>query len=154
VIHIRQKSNLKLEGVQAELMWLLGVLLEDDHRLFLITLPTTVDELNRLMQSEPAAKEMMYNLIARLSGDLAAFTEGLRQVDLYQTWAQTFEDLMVDKKYGIQEVIAEHTSTWSGLLKAIDGPDQAKITALGTPDDGRFYWPVDKRRSKENVAAM
>lgn len=79
-------------------MWLLGVLLEDDHRLFLITLPTTVDELNRLMQSEPAAKEMMYNLIARLSGDLAAFTEGLRQVDLYQTWAQTFEDLMVDKK--------------------------------------------------------
>ena len=56
MIHIKEKPNLKLYKPQAELKWLLGILLEDDQRLFLLSLTTAVDELDRLLQSEPRRK--------------------------------------------------------------------------------------------------
>ena len=94
---------------------------------------------------------MVSSYVASLLGDLAAFTEGLKQVDLYQPWAQTFEDLMIDKKEGIQKEFAERTAVWGALLAAIDGP---RVAALGTPEDGRFFYPIEKPPNKKNVDAM
>jgi hypothetical protein len=151
VIGITGKPNLKLDKPQAEFKWLLEVLLEDDHRLFVLGLTTAVDDLDRLLQSESAAKELVSSYMATVLGHLAAFTGGRRQEDLYQPWAQTFEDLMVDKKEGIQKEFAERTAIWEALLGPINGPREA---ALGTPEDGRFFYPVEKPRNKKNVEAI
>lgn len=151
VIGITGKPNLKLDKPHAEFKWLLEVLLEDDHRLFLLGLTTAVDELDRLLQNESAAKEMVLSYMATVLGDLAAFTEGRRQVDLHQPWAQTFEDLMVDKKERIQKEFTERTAIWEALLGAINGPREA---ALGTLEDGRFFYLVEKPRNKKDVEAM
>ena len=150
-ILITPKSNLQLDKPQTAFKWLLELLLEDGYRLFLIGLTTAVDEVDHLLQSEPAVKDMVSTFIASILGDLATFTEGLRQIDFYQPWAQTFEDLMVDKKDSIQKEFTQQTAAWGSLLAGIDGQ---KVATLGTPEEGRFYYPVNKRRSKENVNAM
>jgi hypothetical protein len=43
---------------------------------------------------------------------------------------------------------------WTYLLKPLDGPDRMDIVRLGIPDGNKFYYPVEKRRTKENVEAM
>ena len=94
---------------------------------------------------------MVSAYIASVLGDLAAITECLRQVDLYEPWAQTFEDIMVEKSDGIEKEYASHTALWGALLAAIEGPKEA---ALGTPEDGRFFYSIEKPRNKKNVEAM
>ena len=52
MIRIRSKSGIKRDKVTSELIWLLQTLWEDSNELFFIGLPTVVDELERLMESE------------------------------------------------------------------------------------------------------
>jgi len=49
MIRVTQKLSVKLEKVQAELIWLLRTLWEDSHHLFFIGLTNVVDELERLV---------------------------------------------------------------------------------------------------------
>jgi len=39
-------------------------------------------------------------------------------------------------------------------MAALDRPNQMKIVRLGEPGGRKFYYPVNKRRTKENVEAM
>ena len=155
MIGIRQKPGLKLDKVQSELIWLLKMLWEDGQELFLSGLTRVVDELERLIQMEPKAKDMVSAHIARVIGDLSIATEGLRQIKIYQPWAQTFEEALVDREDGIKKEFAWRTKQWSAFLGgATSGPFGAKIVRLGEPIERKFYYPVDKRRSKENVEHM
>ncbi|KAK3691625.1 hypothetical protein LTR37_018504 [Vermiconidia calcicola] len=73
---------------------------------------------------------------------------------MYQPWAQSFEEQLMDKEDGIKRQYAQRTMHWSHLLQATGGPEQTRITTLGTPEQGRFYYPIEKRRTKDNVEAM
>ena len=61
---------------------------------------------------------------------------------------------MVDKGDSIKQEYAQRTANWGSLLGAIDGQNQAKIVRLGEPSEDKYYYPVDKRRTRENVEAM
>jgi hypothetical protein len=68
-----------------------------------------------------------------LISDLSVKVEGLRQVQNYQPWAQTFEEALVEKKKGIEEEHAQWRKSSYPVAKALGGPNQMKIAELGRP---------------------
>ncbi|KAF2729709.1 hypothetical protein EJ04DRAFT_501849 [Polyplosphaeria fusca] len=154
IIEVRSKPGVKRDKVQAELFWLLQTLTEDGNNLYFIGLTNIVDELERLIQSERTAKDMISSFIADVIADLSIFTEGLRQLKTFQPWAQTFENSLIEREEEIQKEFAETTKSWGMLMAAIDGPAKGKIVQLGQPEGRKFHHPVDKRRTRGNVEAM
>lgn len=154
-IIVMQKPTVKFEKAQGDAMWLLRMLWEDSEQLLPAGLTAVVDELERLIQTEPKAKEMISSHIADVLGDLAIAVEGLRQIKIYQPWSQMFEEALVDRKDGIMEEFAERTKQWSAFLGgATQGTQGLQVVRLGDPSERKFYYPADKRRSKENVEHM
>ena len=154
IIQVTSKSQNKLDNAQKELLWLLETLWQDDYALFLMRMTTTVDELERLIQSEPKASASISSHVAEILSDLSILTEALRQLSIYQPWARTFENALVDREDEIKKEYADHTKDWKWLLGATDGPDRLKIINLGKPTEQKFHYPVEKRRTKDNVEAM
>ncbi|KAF2688061.1 hypothetical protein K458DRAFT_401459 [Lentithecium fluviatile CBS 122367] len=154
MIQIAQKPGVKMDKVQGELLWLLKMIWEDDHQLFFLGLTNVVDELERLIQSEPKARALISPYVADVISNLSVTSEGLRQLQMYQPWAQTFETSLVGKEEGIKKEFVETTKDWGLVMGAMDGPNQMNIVRLGQPEERKFYHPVERRRTKENVEAM
>ncbi|PVH94037.1 hypothetical protein DM02DRAFT_603094 [Periconia macrospinosa] len=154
MIQVTRKPGVKLEKLETELIWLLQTLIEDGSTLFLVGLTNVVDELERLIQSDPKAKALISSHVADVFSDLSVISEALRQLKIYQPWAQTFEHALVDKQEGIEKEFAQHTQAWGLVMSAIDGPNRKDIVRLGEPTAGRFDYPVDKHRKQANVDAM
>ncbi|KAL9109591.1 MAG: hypothetical protein Q9227_005771 [Pyrenula ochraceoflavens] len=154
MIQVAEKPGLRQNKIAKELVWLLETLWEDGQPLFLMRMTSVVDELERLIQSEPKASELISSRVTEILSDLSVVTEALRQLSIYQPWAQTFENLLVDREDGIRKEFANHSKNWSYLLGVIDGPARSKIIELGRPSEQKFYYPIEKRRTKENVGAM
>jgi hypothetical protein len=95
-----QSRGLKMGPIEGQLLWLLQTLWEDDRDLFFIQMPLVVDELQRLLDKEQTANNMITEYVSSIIGDLAIICECLRQIDSYHPWALTFEDLMVEKESG------------------------------------------------------
>ncbi|EKG20875.1 hypothetical protein MPH_01739 [Macrophomina phaseolina MS6] len=149
-IRVREKPGSEPDKTRMRLMWLFNALWDDDRR-FLAGITTLVDELERLLQSDAKAKELTSPYIADVVSDLAVMAECIRQIQLYQPWAQTFESHMVGKEDGLKRDWAERTKGWVQFLGVADGTPMAN---LGDPSDKKFSYPVDKRRTRENVEAM
>ena len=146
------KPGMKMDSVQTQLLWLLRVLWEDDQQLFFLRKPAVVDELQRLINAEKKADEMISEFIASQISDLSICGECLRQLDLYQPWANNFEEKMLDQKEAIMQEFANRTRSRGQMLNALNG--QSGYVHLGDPTDRKFYYPVDRRRNKENVETM
>lgn len=130
---------MKRGRVQKETLWLLKTIWEDDFYLFRIGLTIIMDELERLIQSEPEAKEMHSSHIAYLLSDLSILDEALRQLRIYQPWVQTFLNSLIDKEEGIMQNFAHKTRNW-GIVKAtMEGLSQTQIVRLGKPEGGKFH---------------
>lgn len=151
---VDSKTGIKFDKVSKQLMILLHMLWENGQDLFFIRLTTIVDELERLMPVEPKAKALVSAHIASVLANLSVSTEAIRQLSIYQPWAQTFANAMVDKEEGIEEAYDAKTQHLEHFMGVLDGPGQHRLVTLGDPRDRKFYYPVDKRRTKENVEAM
>jgi hypothetical protein len=149
-----QKPNVKLDKTETELVWLLRTLWENRQNLFYCGLTNIMDELERLQQSQLKARAMISPYIAEVISNLAVLSEALRQLNMFQPWARTFPNLLDERK----DAIHKHWVEWTGRCDltqgALAGSNQMKIVQLGTPEGRKFYYPVDKRRTKENVEAM
>ncbi|KAB5518728.1 hypothetical protein GE09DRAFT_1294017 [Coniochaeta sp. 2T2.1] len=134
--HIRAmtRPGAKKDGVTSQLLWLLQTLWEDGHNLFLARLPTVVDELDRLLKSEPRAAELVSPYVARLIGELSVVSECLRQLDLFQPWADTFDAELTGRADALKKDFAERTRTEALVLK--------------------FEYPVSKCRIQATVDRM
>jgi hypothetical protein len=152
-IGVLQKPGLKLDQDEQELLWLARILWEDGQDLFLARLPNVVDELQRLIDTSTKARSLISPYIANVISDLAIISECMRQIHIYQPWSSEFEEQMVDRKTGIQEEFASTSAPWSRLLKALTG-SQTALARYGAPSEGRFHYPIDKRRTRETTAAM
>jgi hypothetical protein len=153
-IQVAQRETLKRGTIQYNLLWLLQQIWEDDHNLFLMGLTNVVDELERTIQSDKTAKEMLSPFVADTISDLTVISEALRQLKIYHPWASTFENLLVDKEEGIKNEFARNTQEWGLVMAAVEGPNQKKIVRLGEPEGKKFFYPIDKNRKKENVEAL
>ena len=138
------------DKIRQRLLWLFSTLWDDRQRL-LCGVETLVDEIERLMQSEPKAQELISPYIASVLADLSVLTECLRQIKIYQPWAETFDDSMLDKEEGIKQEFIARTNPRAEFLGVLEG---TSIASFGIPQDKKFFYPVDKRRTKENTEAM
>ncbi|POR38810.1 Uncharacterized protein TPAR_00995 [Tolypocladium paradoxum] len=154
LIRIRSKSGVKMNKTEGHLIWLLGALWEDDQQLFLMSMPLVLDELERLLQAEPQAKELVTAYIAQVIGNLSIISQCMTQLDLYQPWARSFESNLVEREDGIKEEYAERTRPWAKMMAALKENALTRAAKLGDPSGNKFAYPSEKRRTKENTATL
>jgi hypothetical protein len=149
-IQIAKRTGLEKEKSRDELIWILTTLF-DEQQLHLAGLNMLMDELARLMGSDPKIQGLISSWVADQISDLSVFSQCLHQIELYQPWAATFETEMVEHEDELRE-------DYLNTQKCIEPYMQIKfgdtIASLGNPSSGRFHYPVDKRRTRENTEAM
>lgn len=154
-IQVILKPGVKMDKKEEQLIWLLRTLWEDGHGLFLASMPLVVDEIERLIQSEPFARELLSSKITATIGDLSILSQCLNQLSLYHPWARSFESDSVDREESFKKDYAERTQSWAKIIAATHEKSiSSRAVALGQPTGGRFNYPVDKRRTRENVEAL
>ncbi|KAI2618753.1 hypothetical protein GGR54DRAFT_604445 [Hypoxylon sp. NC1633] len=147
-------SAIKREKAVAELLWLLQTLWEDGNDLFLCRMTAVIDELDRFLKAEPKALELVSPYIATLIGELSITGECLRQLQIFQPWANGFETALVDREKAIKREFTEHTKVWAQVYDAFKEQNIVAIGQLGDPSGGRFQYPVGKRQNKANVETL
>ncbi|OOF91998.1 hypothetical protein ASPCADRAFT_409080 [Aspergillus carbonarius ITEM 5010] len=149
----------KMNKVEKQLIWLLRTLWENSGGLFLAGLPLIVDELERLLQSDTAARELVSAYVTEIIGDLSIVSQCLKQLSLYHPWARSWESELVDREDKLKQEYAERTRSWGRILAALDvaipaTSSSSRAVNLGDPSDGKFNYPIARRRNKENVEAL
>ncbi|KAI0545396.1 hypothetical protein F4679DRAFT_561204 [Xylaria curta] len=147
-------SSVKRDKTTQQLIWLLQTLWQDDHDLFLCRMTNVVDELDRLLRAEPKALELVSPYIAMLIGELSITGECLRQLEIFQPWANGFEQALVDREEGIKEEFTKHTKIWAQVIDTLKEQNCIVIQHLGDPSGGKFQYPVGKRRNKANAETL
>ncbi|MCJ1352732.1 MAG: hypothetical protein MMC33_002716 [Icmadophila ericetorum] len=144
IISIRTKKR------QSRLLYLLETLW-DDYKLFLHRFPNLMDELDRYIRNDLSQKHLISPLVAEKLSDLSVLSECIRQIDLYQPWAahSDFEEVGANP-----ELTKLHMMTFIPFKKLYEATHGIDYAHLGTPASENFYYPVDKRRTKENVEAI
>lgn len=148
-IGIKSKGVFKADKSVEHLQLLLQTLWEDGQNLFLLGMNNVVDELQHLLQSEPKASNFVSAYLAEVIGDLSISCECLRQVQTYYPWAANFENAFVDRKDGIQAQFAQRTAAMGQMMQSLHAIQG--VSRFGNPEDGKFKYPIDKRRTKETV---
>ncbi|RYC62729.1 hypothetical protein CHU98_g3466 [Xylaria longipes] len=151
---IIRNGAVKRDKVTQHLIWLLQTLWEDGRDLFLCRMTTVIDELDRLLKAEPKALELVSPYIAMLIGELSITGECLRQLEIFQPWANGFEGALVDREEGIKKEFREHTKAWAQVHDTFKKQNSVAIRQLGDPSGGKFQYPVGKRQNKANVETL
>ncbi|KAL6887176.1 hypothetical protein HDV57DRAFT_350471 [Trichoderma longibrachiatum] len=147
-------SGLKKTNVEAQLLYLLQTLWENGNNLFLLRLSRVVDELERLLLTEPTAGDLISNYVARLVGNLSIISQCIHQLEIYQPWAQNFEDAFLRVEAEIQQEFATRSEPWGQMMAALSDTKLAGAARLAEPLMRSFAYPIDKRRTKENVEKL
>ncbi|KAI9879339.1 MAG: hypothetical protein M1830_008799 [Pleopsidium flavum] len=129
------------------LMWIFQALW-DDHQLFLCGLQDLTDEFERLIQGDPKQKERISPWVAQVFSDLAVMAEIRRQLSLYHPSLSTVNE------EDTEEIKADFATSLSGLAELVRGFDGVSLANVGTPSEGRFHYPSDKRRTQQSIRAM
>lgn len=154
-IRVISRPGFKMDNVEEQLVWLLRTLWEDGTDLFLASTPLVIDEIERLIQSEPRAGQLLSSRITAIIGDLSIISQCLNQLGLYHPWARSFESETADRNETLQKEYAQRTQSWGKILAALHEKSiSSRAITLGQPTGSKFVYPVDKRRTRENVEAL
>ncbi|KAL1863080.1 hypothetical protein VTK73DRAFT_6460 [Phialemonium thermophilum] len=153
-IKVASKPGVKMNKTVQQVLWLLQTLWEDGQNLFLCRLPFVVDELDRLLNTDQEARELVSPYVAMLIGELSIIGECLRQIDTYFPWANSFEFALIDRDDNITKDFAEATRAEAKLLTAFRDRALTPIASLANPSDKKFDYPMGKKRNKENVEKL
>lgn len=145
---------IRKDKVAQHLLWLLQTLWEDDNNLFLCRMTTVVDELDRLLKAEPKALDLVSPYVAMLIGEISITGECLRQLEIFQPWANGFEAALVDKEEGIKKEFEENTKAWAKIHSTFTKQNCIALRPLADPSGGRFQYPLGKRQNKANIDTL
>ncbi|KAF4985945.1 hypothetical protein FDECE_16214 [Fusarium decemcellulare] len=143
-----------MSKAETRLTWLLRTLWEDDKNLFFAGLPLVVDELERLLQAESSAQELVSGYIMQVIGDISIIAQCSKQLQIYQPWAQNFENAAVQWDDDIKNDFAQRTGPWGQILTALRDQKLINVAGLAEPFAGKFTYPISKRRTRENVDTL
>ncbi|KAJ5738910.1 hypothetical protein N7493_002065 [Penicillium malachiteum] len=153
---VKKKTGTKKTKVEGKLLYLLGILWSDSQQLFIAGLPVIMDELERLIQSEKEARELLSPYVFSVIGDLSILSQCLNQFAHFLPWARTLDCIIAEEEDNLEEGYMKRTDARAGIVKALTngrgGYDEA--LSLGDPSGGRFAYPIEKRRTRENVEAL
>jgi hypothetical protein len=149
IIDVERNINVKANKVETKLIWLLRTLWEDGYQLFLAGLPLVVDELQRLVQSEPQAKDLISESMADLMGEFSTLAQCIKELELYNPWARTWESDAADGVDDLKNEFAQYAEPRSGLTAGIQASLSEKsrspeAVTLGEPTTGKFTYPIEK----------
>jgi hypothetical protein len=149
IIQVVQKPGSTWDKTQSRLMWLFQTLWDEQQR-HLCGLHPILDEMERLVENDPKARNLFSSRVASMVADLSLISECQRQISLYEPWASSFEAEAVSRQDELKTKYIQRTSRMQELDVAL------KQTSLADadPSDGKFFYPVEKRRTKENTEAM
>ncbi|KAJ5912994.1 hypothetical protein N7504_001877 [Penicillium tannophilum] len=149
------RPDVKMDKVEGQLLHLLRLLMKDGHELFLATLPIVVDELDRLLQSSAQARDLLSSYVTSLAGDISILSQCMNQLGLYHPWSRTWETKLGEHDDDLRKDYIQRTNPWGRILTALgEKTISTRATSLGEPSGRKFDYPVQKRRTKENVEAL
>lgn len=150
MIRVIERRNRDKDKHFGRLLWILTTLWDEQKR-FLAGLQPLMDELERLLQNDPTQKRLISSWVASIIADLSVISGCLHQLDRSHSTEKTVPhtEALIDEDH--KPEYDRTMSRFGEFVKAFEG---APLAALGTPSEGRFFYPVDKRRTKENVDAM
>ncbi|KAF9100522.1 hypothetical protein BGX27_000354 [Mortierella sp. AM989] len=149
IIRVVQKPGSTWDRTQSRLMWLFQTLWDDQQR-HLSGLIPLLDEMERLVQNDPKARNLFSSRVTSMIADLSLISECKRQISLYQPWASTFEDEAAARQDELAAKYVQRTSR----IQELDIAFKQISLADADPSDGKFFYPVEKRRTKENTELM
>lgn len=153
IAHLRK--DVQLDKTTEHLYWLFrNIAISEDS--FYTSMPVMIDELERLLQSDAQAKSLISNNIAATIGTLSILKVCQEQVSDQENCRSRV------KTKEIKEITTEMMEAHSRSMKyradvaRRDGPDGHldKVLDCLIPFIGRFEYPTEKRRTKENVAVL
>ena len=154
IMKTSRKPGMKPDKVEYDLLRLINTLVRDGKFLSVLGFVSIVDELERLIRREKMAKKLISANMAGFFSDLSVIGAALREVNNYHPWSRTFKSAAATRNSSIEEEFNRRLDSWIKVCDSADGPNKQKIYDLGTPKGSRFYYPVDKKRSKANVESM
>jgi hypothetical protein len=85
-------------------------------------------------------------------GGLSVISECLHQFQLYQPWAKQVERAIKKRQMSLLEDYTEMLRPFAPILNLKFY--QPRLVTLENPRDGKFKYPIHKRRSKTNINIM
>ena len=127
-------------------------ILWDEKQSAVIGLHTLVAELDRLTYADTKAKELQSALVVDNIADLGVISECLNQLSLFYPWSRDIEHEMARNRQHLAEDFYAKSAEWDNFRKMPwQGVDLAE---LGSPENGRFSYPIANRRTKTNAGAL
>ncbi|KAI7773168.1 hypothetical protein LA080_011723 [Diaporthe eres] len=145
---------------ESELLYLLSILREDGGQMYSnMRMPVVMDELERLLDSDPKAKDLVSQCVAGVIGDLSILSQCFKQLESYQPWARGFDQVMPDYMDGIMKDVEAKRQPWrssrSAELRSFkDETNMSQALKTGDISSGKLAYPIDKRRTRENVGVL
>jgi len=149
-----KKPGVRFNRIESQLMWLLSTIWDDGGPLVLAGITNILDELERLIQAEPQAADRLSPKVMDHIGDLSIISQCLNQLNMYQPWAQGYDSARVDRIEGIEAEYLQWHKRIASLVEGLRGENMGSISKLVDVSDKRFFYPIDKRRTKENVELL
>ncbi|KAF4972300.1 hypothetical protein FSARC_1079 [Fusarium sarcochroum] len=143
------------------IQWVFRLLFDDPDEGAFAGLPSiyrenlAMNELERLLETDPALKKLLTPSIRAAAGDLAIIAQCTHQLQKMQPWAEKFVPSAGEKNEAeLDEFIERKMDPWIQIVGAYQGQPIFDLVRLGEPIPGRFTYQVQRRRNKENVDAM
>lgn len=151
---VKDQDVKRMGKVQFKLFELLKYLWEGGMELY-AQASDMLDELDRLLSSDPSAKELISPYIANIIGDVSIISQCQMQLDTYDPWARGFAKAMERYNDDItKECQSEAAARFTKLLTLTDEDKMIKAVEIGDISGGRLAYPIDKRRTKANVEIL
>jgi hypothetical protein len=112
-----------------------------------------MEELEQVLHDEPRAKSFISPYVASKISELSVILECLHQLHQFQPWAKKIETSIVERRNEPSTCRKAHSAAWGPIIKSVFSKDP-KLAHLGNPEDGKFYYPSQKRRTRATVEAM
>lgn len=168
-MRIRAVPLSECDRSSGRLLWLWMSLIQPDQ-VSLMGLHNLLDELERHIRADPKAKQLVTSRISNWIFDLAIAAEFMHKINHYFPWGRIIRhDAKISEMRNAKTLInmrggseVGNSSSQNLFVGSSSGPchtidpvfARANLAHLGDPTDKRFYYPVDKRRTRENTIAM
>ncbi|KAJ4260462.1 hypothetical protein NW762_007202 [Fusarium torreyae] len=141
--------------------WVFRLLFEDPDQRAFAGLPRiyrenmAMNELERLLDTDPALEKLVTPYVRAAAGDLAIIAQCAYQLQRMEPWSEKFVPSPGEQDEAeLDEFLERKMEPWLQITGAYQGQPIFDLVKLGEPIPGRFTYPVQRRRNKENVDAM
>src|SRR4051812_30271864 len=111
-----------------------------------------MDELEHLRQETPKDKTYISSWISMHVSQLSVITECLHQFRLYQPWAKRVESAVKGRQKELLGGYIKIFRVWDPTHHSLFYG--TGLAGLANLKDGKFFYPVHKRRNQENVKSL